>query len=196
MRKSIWISGSLLAVLLIAVVVWWTLFSVDGIEHGELTRAELDLRDEVLYLKDSEETFTGNLIERYSADSLKLSIQIVDGRAHGVSHGWYENGQMEVEENFTVGVSNGVRTRWYDNGEKKSEATIVDGVIVGVFTHWYESGSRSAEVEMKDGELHGVALAWFPSGYLKSRTPYVDGVAGTAVEFADEAITAQSEVTR
>jgi antitoxin component YwqK of YwqJK toxin-antitoxin module len=36
------------------------------------------------------------------------------------SRGWYENGQLEVEEQFVQGTSHGSRTRWYATA-KKSE---------------------------------------------------------------------------
>ena len=38
----------------------------------------------------------------------KLEIEIHDGKAHGHSRGWYDNGQMEVDETFVHGGGHGV----------------------------------------------------------------------------------------
>jgi antitoxin component YwqK of YwqJK toxin-antitoxin module len=154
--------------------------------QAELTRAELDLKDGILYLKGSEEAFNGTLVEYYSPELLKVSIAIKDGRAHGLSRGWYDNGQLEVEETFSKGVSDGQRIRWYANGARKSEATVVKGQIVGVFTRWHDNGVKAEEVNMENGQPHGLAQAWYPSGVLKSRVPYAYGEPGEAVFFPDE----------
>jgi antitoxin component YwqK of YwqJK toxin-antitoxin module len=185
----------MLSMCLLVVVGWLVRYAFMGIDHDEATRAELDLREGILYLKGSEDTFNGTLVENYSPEVLKLSIRIQDGRAHGLSRGWYLNGQMEVEEHFVNGVSNGMRTRWYANGSRKSQARVADGVVVGRFMQWHENGVKAAEVNMVDGQPHGLAQAWYPSGTLKCKVPYDHGDAGEAVYFPDEATIAQAGPT-
>ncbi|EDY82294.1 hypothetical protein VDG1235_1914 [Verrucomicrobiia bacterium DG1235] len=173
----------------VALLVWNS--RVTERDALELTFAELDLREDVLYLKGSDERFSGSLIEEYSSEFRKLEVSIVEGRAHGVSRGWYDNGQMEVEEFFANGLSDGVRTRWHPDGSKKSEAPIVKGVIDGVFKQWHENGVLAAEVHMDNGKNDGLARAWYPSGTLKSRVTFSDGVAGESAFFPDDLSIAQ-----
>jgi antitoxin component YwqK of YwqJK toxin-antitoxin module len=161
-------------------------------DSGELTMADLDLRDGVLYLQNGNEIFTGTFVENYGMDSLKLAIEIRKGVADGLTRGWYDNGQLEVEETFVNGVSNGTRTRWYDNGIKKSEAMIVDGVLNGRFLKWHINGQKAAEVTMTESQPHGLALAWHPSGSLKSRVQLDHGVPVEEEFFPDTETVAKS----
>lgn len=187
--RAAWIAGISL-VLTLSVIAIWLLKGIAG-DYDERTLTALDLRDDALYLKGSEELFNGLLVEDYNRDARKLEVRIEAGRAHGVSRGWYENGQMEVEEFFAKGVSDGVRTRWYQNGSKKSEAFVVDGVLKGSFKRWHENGTLAAEMEMKAGNINGIAEAWHPSGVLKSRVTFVDGVAVEKTFFPDTLPVAQ-----
>jgi len=184
------IAGALLiAAVAAAVLLWPRGNSPNG---GERTRADLDLRDGILYLHGSDAPFTGTLVEDYGKDSRKLAISIRNGRADGLSRGWHENGQMEVEETFAGGISNGVRTRWHVNGVKKSEASIVDGKITGRYVGWHDNGQKAAEVPMVDGMPHGLAEAWHPSGKLKSRVQLHHGVPGEKEFFPDAGAVAQA----
>ena len=146
-----------------------------SLAREELTRAELDLRDDVLYKKGSEKPFGGTLVEHYPEMKLKLAIEIRDGKPNGLSRGYYEDGKQEVEEHFEAGISNGTRIRWYQNGEKKSEAQIVDGKIEGTFTRWHDNGQKAAEAQMVAGEPHGLSQGWHRSGARKSRVELEHG---------------------
>ena len=178
-----WAVGGVALAALLALALWWPRASV--VEPDERTRAELELRDGVLFLPASEIPFSGLLVEKYTGDRPKLAIGIHLGRAHGLSRGWYENGQLEVEETFVRGVSHGRRTRWHANGAKKSQAEIVEGVITGWFTQWHENGTRAAAVPLLDGEPHGLAEAWHPSGALKSRVVFDRGEPAAQEFFPD-----------
>lgn len=135
----------------------------------ELPRSELELRDGVLYAQGESLPFDGVLLEHFPGGTRRVAIEIRHGVAHGLSRGWHENGQREVEEHFVDGISHGSRTRWYPNGEKKSACEIVDGRIEGTFTRWHDNGQVAAVVTMANGVAQGVSEAWYPSGARKSR---------------------------
>lgn len=140
-----------------------------------VTRGELDLRAGVLHLRDEDRPFSGTVLEKFPNGANRVAIEIRDGRPHGRSRGWHENGQLEVEEHFIHGISNGPRQRWYDDGARKSEARIVDGKIEGIFTRWHENGKKAAVIMMKNGVAHGLSEAWTPAGTLKARVVMKDG---------------------
>jgi antitoxin component YwqK of YwqJK toxin-antitoxin module len=153
----------------------------------EVLRSELDLRDGVLFTRGESAPFTGVLIERYPQDKPKLSIEVMDGKAHGISRGWHDNGQLEVEETFVSGISHGPRTRWHQNGTKKAEAQIEQGELAGTYTEWHENGQVAVQMRMVKGKPDGMVEAWHPTGELKSRTHFVNGEMGKQEFFPGEA---------
>jgi antitoxin component YwqK of YwqJK toxin-antitoxin module len=173
--KRIAIVGAILAAAVAVMVLLWSQQSPLPSTMQELTRAELGLQDGVLYAKGGDTPFNGKLIEDYGQNKRKLEIRIRNGKADGLSCGWFEDGQLETEENFVAGVSHGIRTRWFPNGTKKSEATIVDGQVNGRYVEWYDNGKKAAEAVMVDGKAHGLAESWYPSGKIKSRIQLENG---------------------
>lgn len=142
----------------------------------EVLRSDLELReDKRLYQHGSSEAFSGLLVENFSGEARKLEIEIHHGKAHGSSRGWFENGQIEVEETFIEGVSNGLRTRWYESGQKRFQAEIVDGVIEGPYVEWHDNGTKAVAMSLKNGVTDGLAETWYPSGARKSRFHYAAG---------------------
>lgn len=127
-------------------------------------RAELTLSDGVLYRRDSQ-PFTGLLVEDWKPGVRRTEVAIADGRAHGLTRGWYESGQLETEEHFVRGVSHGTRTRWYENGAKKSSVEIRDGKLSGVFREWHPNGRLARETPLSDGVPHGEIRGWDAEGH-------------------------------
>jgi len=141
-----------------------------------MTRSALELReDQRLYVPGAGTTFTGLLVEDFTPEARKLEIEIRNGKAHGRSRGWFENGQIEVEETFVRGVSNGRRTRWYANGRKRAETDIVEGVVEGSHREWHDNGAIAVEMTLKNGLPDGITKTWHPSGAPKSRIEHQAG---------------------
>ena len=141
----------------------------------EIFLSELDRRDGAFYSKGTLNLYTGWVVERYGDGVMKSRTEVMDGRLQGVSEGYYTNGQMQVREYFTNGVSHGLRTKWRIDGSKLSEGTIVAGEFDGVFRKWHENGKLHQRVEMSNGVPHGVSHGWFPSGFLQSRVVMENG---------------------
>lgn len=129
-------------------------------------RTDLVLRDGVLSRPKATVPFTGLLVENWSSTQRRVEVTIVAGRAHGLSRGWHENGQREVEEHFDHGVSHGTRTRWLPDGAKKSQVEIRDGQLSGVFREWHTNGRLSRETPLREGVAHGEAKSWDAQGKL------------------------------
>ena len=140
-----------------------------------LTRDQLELRDGVLFAAGEQQPFSGTLVEFYSTAVRKLSIDIRDGKAHGRSRGWFDNGQLEVEESFVAGISHGPRTRWFPNGQEKSKAYIENGQISGEYKEWHENGQLAVVMNIENGQPSGNVESWHASGALKSRSQMKHG---------------------
>lgn len=135
----------------------------------EVARTDLVLLDKRLHLPGQAVPFNGTVLERYPDGTLRSRSAVSNGLLHGLSQGWYTNGQLQVSEHFVAGASDGLRTKWYPSGAKLSEAQIADGRLHGRFRRWHENGTLSEDLEFADGQPEGVAHAWFPSGNLKAR---------------------------
>lgn len=167
---------------------WWRSSRTAG-EASEASRtlrevllADLVQRDGRLYAFAETKPFDGRLYENFpnteefpTSPVRKLEIEIHDGKAHGRSVGYFDDGKLEVEEFFINGVSNGLRTRWDQGGWKKSEEMIEHGKLNGRHIEWHENGSKAVEMTLKDGQPEGLAETWHPDGKLKSRTRFAAG---------------------
>ena len=129
-------------------------------------RAALDLRDGKLYQHAAQTPFTGLLVEEWRPGARRAEVSIRDGLADGVTRGWFESGQAEVEEHFVRGVSHGRRTRWYENGARRSEVKVRAGKLAGVFREWHPNGRLARETPLRDGVPHGEARSWDAQGKL------------------------------
>ena len=129
-------------------------------------RTELVLREGVLYRPSVTLPFQGLLVENWRPAQRRVEGTIVEGRAHGRSRGWYENGQIEVEEHFVHGISHGTRTRWFAAGGRKSQVEIRQGQLTGTFWEWHPNGQRARETPLRDGVPHGEARSWDAQGKL------------------------------
>ena len=167
------------AALLVGTVVlglWkWSRPAPPAPPTRELTRSELELRDGRLYAAGEAAPFQGKLVENYGPGRRKLEIDISGGRANGLSRGWYDNRQLEVEETFRDGISHGPRKRWHANGKPKSLARIEYGKLVGEFLEWHDNGQLATKMTLDDGKPDGGVEAWHPSGAKKSRTQFEHG---------------------
>jgi antitoxin component YwqK of YwqJK toxin-antitoxin module len=191
-----WRAAIVVAALLILSAVAVRLITRPAPAPRELLRTDLDLREGVLFAKGEVEPFSGLLIERYPNRKPKIEIEIADGKAHGRSRGWYESGQLEVEEQFLHGTSHGPRTRWYENGQKRSEARIEHGQLSGAYVEWHENGQRAVEMSLAGGKPDGVAEAWHASGARKSQTHFRSGEMVKREFFDDAQLASGAEANR
>jgi antitoxin component YwqK of YwqJK toxin-antitoxin module len=135
--------------------------------------SSLQERNGVYYEINSEDGFTGKLVELYS-DGQKMSEEYFkDGKREGIYTAWYENGQKKSERTYRY--KGGIETAWYENGQKKNERNIRDGKEDGVFTFWYENGQKKIEGNYKDGKYDGLYTYWDENGEKKSEENYKDG---------------------
>lgn len=111
----------------------------------------IQIRNEIAYLPNENEPFTGKYEEYYST-----------------------NGQKKSETSYKDGKQNGLFTSWYENGKKMSETNYIDGEVNGLFTWWYENGQKMSETNYIDGKANGVTIEWDENGQKKGESNYQD----------------------
>ncbi len=151
----------------------------------DVLRTNLVFADDRFRTSPDGPLFTGFVIERYADGALRSRSAVSNGLLHGLSQGWYTNGQLQVAEPFTAGVADGLRTKWYADGTTQSVATIAGGKLNGTFRRWHTNGVLSEQAEFVADHPDGVSTAWYPSGYLKARVFVKSGEAAEQRHWAD-----------
>lgn len=125
---------------------------------------ELVLQEGRLSRRDSGQSFTGWLVEKYGDGALRSKSFVSNGVLEGLSEGFHTNGVRQVREFFVGGKSEGEVTKWSADGLLLSVATAREGRLHGRFQRWHTNGVLAEEMEMRDGVADGLARSWHASG--------------------------------
>lgn len=171
-KRIIWLASAVAASVVIAGMVWW---NRPVVVPSEMQRASLELKDGRMITRNHGLPFSGIMFEQTMSGQRLTEVPLKEGIVDGLARGWYENGQLEVEEHFQNGVSNGIRKRWYQNGKPRNEAMITDGRLNGSYKEWHDNGVQSVSMTLVKGRGQGLCEAWHPNGNLKSRVTLENG---------------------
>lgn len=94
----------------------------------------------------------------------------MQGRAHGLGHSWYPNGQLQSETPFSDGILHGVCKYWAPDGRLLGSFEIVHGT--GTLRTWYDDGHPRTEVSMVRGLPTGRLRHWDEAGELTEEFMY------------------------
>ena len=152
----------------------------------------LQKRGDTYYQINSEEPFSGLIINKYESGQKHTKGYLTNGREDGYWTWWYEGspknhirlyldnildnlpylfydswenyGQKRKVVDYLDGTKDGLSTEWYENGQKKEEGTYKDGKEDGLWTGWYDNGQKEIEGTFKDGKPDGLSTLWYENG--------------------------------
>ena len=152
----------------------------------------LEKRGDIYYEINSEEPFSGLIINKYESGQKHTKGYLTNGREDGYWTWWYEGspknhirlyldnildnlpylfydswenyGQKRKVVDYLDGTKDGLSTEWYENGQKKEEGTYKDGKEDGLWTGWYDNGQKEIEGAFKDGKPDGLSTLWYENG--------------------------------
>ena len=155
----------------------------------------LQKRGDTYYEINSEEPFSGLIINKYESGQKHTKGYLTNGREDGYWTWWYEGspknhirlyldnildnlpylfydswenyGQKRKVVDYLDGTKDGLITEWYENGQKKEEGTYKDGKEDGLWTGWYDNGQKEIEGTFKDGKPDGLSTLWYKNGQKK-----------------------------
>lgn len=173
-------SKAFLVALALCAIAGLALFMMlrPGLKHTPpltVQRTNLLLRGGLLYQQGAQGPFSGLMVEHYPDGAVQSRSIVLRGQLNGISEGWHTNGQLQIREQFTNGVSHGLRTKWHPSGARMSESTVVAGKISGTFRRWHDNGVLAEEIQMRDGKPHGLSRVFYRNGFLKAEATLVDG---------------------
>jgi antitoxin component YwqK of YwqJK toxin-antitoxin module len=163
----------------------------------------LEKRGDIYYEINSEEPFSGLIINKYESGQKHTKGYLTNGREDGYWTWWYEGspknhirlyldnildnlpylfydswenyGQKRKVVDYLDGTKDGLSTEWYENGQRKLEGTYKDGERDGLWTWWYEDGQKRSEGPYKDGKPDGLHVQWYENGKKRGEGTFKDG---------------------
>lgn len=87
--------------------------------------------EQIIYVQGSETPYTGWVKKMQPNGQVGGVIHLKDGKAHGLTTRWYEDGQKMMQMNYKDGKAHGITTMWYVNGKKHMEIAYKDGMPHG-----------------------------------------------------------------
>jgi antitoxin component YwqK of YwqJK toxin-antitoxin module len=141
--------------------------SVQGRLANAVHQSQIQSKDRVWYLVDSDTAYTG-WTKNYYKGFLTLK-QWSNGRGDGPEMTWHSNGQKLSETDCKHGKLEGRFTMWHKDGWKSQEGMYKDGNWDGTETKWYANGQKKSETTYKDGKPVSKPTQWDENGELISQ---------------------------
>jgi len=117
----------------------------------------------------------GATLDPDEGEGLRYEWYYKDGKQHGVSKGWWPNGNLKQVRYYKNGETVGKWTYIYINGKKKMEFNYKHGQRNGKWARWYENGQKNFEGYYKDDKRDGLHTGWYKNGQKKRENTYKDG---------------------
>ncbi len=113
--------------------------------------------------------------KKYRTDKTLLStIEHKDGKRHGVSRSYYEDGKIVHNEvRYNMGRKNGITNSYYKNAQLYYSVKYVDGKREGILRKYYETSELMAEVPYKKGDAQSGLIEYQKSGEIKKIYPHI-----------------------
>jgi surface protein len=109
-------------------------------------------------MKKIEKTYQGNILIESELNE--------KGERHGITRIHHENGELQVELNWTNGIQDdGTIISYHDNGIKARQVIRLRGEFNGEFSEWYENGQLKIEGIYSNG-LSNILKEWNRNGLL------------------------------
>ena len=162
---------------------------------GQPALSDLDLREGLLYVKDSDSLYTGPVTDgggqgdghvregvrsgqwryRYEDGSPAMSMEYVDGVMRTRTL-WSELGYLSGVYSFDeAGKLSGPAMRWDGNGILRETRNWENGLEHGESRLYDHEGNLLRSTHYVNGERDGSEIWWFPDGSPQWKTEYAGG---------------------
>ncbi len=133
-------------------------------EADYLTLDQLDDTEQGLFIKGTQQLYTGEARYYREDGSLKQQAQVVDGKLHGSFVSYNADGNVAYKVDYKHGKQDGVLRVYTDDGRLNKEVPYKDGKLNGTEEIFgFEDGLLSESIDYLDGEKHGVHIKyWAP----------------------------------
>ena len=131
----------------------------------------LEKRGDIYYEINSEEPFSGLIINKYESGQKHTKGYLTNGREDGYWTWWYEGSPKNHIRLYLDNILDNLPYLFYDSwenyGQKRKVVDYLDGTKDGLSTEWYENGQKKEEGTYKDGKEDGLWTGWYDNGQKK-----------------------------
>ena len=150
----------------------------------------LEKRGDIYYEINSEEPFSGLIINKYESGQKHTKGYLTNGREDGYWTWWYEGSPKNHIRLYLDNILDNLPYLFYDSwenyGQKRKVVDYLDGILDGLYTEWYENGQKSYEGTFKDGKLDGLQTGWYENGQKGKDVTYKDGILISSKEWNED----------
>ena len=114
--------------------------------------------------------FNGKLKERVNYQS-----KIDGGKKHGLRE-LYNRGKLQIKQYYKDGKRHGLSEHYRENGQLQWIMNWKDGLQHGIYESYSESGQLKLRINWKDGKHHGLSESYFDNGKLSHKENKKDGL--------------------
>ena len=157
---------------IIFILTSFSIFAEREVSYENLGYYE---ENELVYVIDEKEPFTGIGKDYYEDKSLRLVAPYLNGKLEGIVKEYYPSGKLKAEENYIDGQVNGKVITYYENGNIKYEQNYKDGKLEGLTKAYYESGKLNLELNYINDLLDGPSKEYYENGQLSAQENYKEG---------------------
>ena len=157
---------------IIFILTSFSIFAEREVSYENLGYYE---ENELVYVIDEKEPFTGIGKDYYEDKSLRLVAPYLNGKLEGIVKEYYPSGKLKSEENYVDGQLNGKVITYYENGNIRYEQNYKDGKLEGLTKAYYESGKLNLELNYINDLLDGPSKEYYENGQLSAQENYKEG---------------------
>lgn len=164
--------------------------TVNGEEIGPIDDQFNRLRMNTGVVTHNGIAFTGIGYEENEGDNVAYNeiMTFKDGIREGVNKGWYSNGNVQFEQEYSEGNLQGTRFVWFEDKHQKIIGKYVNGKRHGEYKRWcnynFEEYNLVESINYYDDRPHGRYQTWYCNGNIEERRTYVYGNRdGVSIEY-------------
>ena len=155
------------------ILLFLSLFSTIVFSQ-EVTFEGVETKNEITYLKGTNDPFTGKVVAYNINKKKNLEIQYLNGKETGTNRTWYPNGNLMNETQLTEGKIDGLWIDYYENGKKKNEITYENDYMTGPCTRWYDNGNIQEKGNHHHCKEQGYWEYYYENGQKRTAGDYLD----------------------
>jgi len=119
---------------------------------------------------------TYSRIKNFSKNLLVSDRYFDEGKPHGKTKFYYDNGKLDTEIDYTGGIKNGLSIAYSKSGKVIEEINFKDDSFHGTLTEFWPNGKKLHQTNFDMNTKHGKHESWYESGIKQSEMTYVDGI--------------------
>jgi antitoxin component YwqK of YwqJK toxin-antitoxin module len=111
---------------------------------------------------------TGIVFSLNANGDTSFSIPYRNGKEHGFSRHYHDNGQMKSLRCSENGWKEGEHTGWFENGQKQFVYHFTNDMFDGNQKEWLSNGTLYSDLNYVKGSENGSQRIWYTNGKIKT----------------------------